>query len=267
MLAEIPAIYIVAALLFGLLIGSFLNVCIFRVPRDVSIVVPRSFCPECGIQLAWRDNIPLLSYLLLRGRCRRCRKPIGMRYPIVEVTTAVFFAIITARYGVTLIAFKWAVFESIMIVCFWTDLEERLLLDEFTLGGTVLGLILALLVKVPGPFGELLFSPLQLPLQSLLEAVTASLFLTMPLWLLGWFWSRMRKREALGFGDVKLLPVIASFLGLENGISALLIGSVSGVILGGSYIFLAKKKAGSYELPLGSFFCAGAALIPLLIRS
>ena len=90
------------AALAGLLIGSFLNVCIYRVPRDVSVVRPRSFCPECGKPVAWYDNIPLLSYAFLKGRCRECAKPIGIRYPLVELTTAIFFAVVVARYGWTL---------------------------------------------------------------------------------------------------------------------------------------------------------------------
>ena len=103
---------------FGLLFGSFLNVCIYRIPRDLSVVLPRSFCPECGYSIAAHDNIPLLSYALLGGRCRACRQAIGWRYPTVEFTTAVLFALVAWRYGWTLAALKWAIFESLMVALF-----------------------------------------------------------------------------------------------------------------------------------------------------
>ncbi len=144
------------AALTGLLIGSFLNVCIYRVPSDLSVIAPRSFCPECGKPVAWYDNIPLLSYALLKGRCRECGKSIGWRYPLVELMTAVFFATSVARYGWNLNGLKWCLFEGIMIVLFWVDLEERILPDEFTLGGSVAGLVFAFFTKVPGVLGELL---------------------------------------------------------------------------------------------------------------
>jgi leader peptidase (prepilin peptidase)/N-methyltransferase len=259
-------LYELLAALFGLLIGSFLNVCIYRLPRDLSVVSPRSFCPACGEQIAWLDNIPLVSYALLRARCRRCSEPIAVRYPLVELITAVFFALVVARYGATLPALKWCLFEAMMVALFVTDMEERILPDEFTLGGGVLGLLFAFFVRVRGALSEL-FLPTARPLvQSVFEAVVAAVILTVPIWLLSVFWGRVRKREMLGLGDVKLLPMLGLFLGLEQGISALLIGSVSGVVLGGGFIFFTRQKASSYELPLGSFFCLGGALIPLLTR-
>ncbi|MBV9265095.1 MAG: prepilin peptidase, partial [Acidobacteriaceae bacterium] len=114
--------YAAAAAIFGLLIGSFLNVCIYRVPRDLSIVFPRSFCPECGTPIAWYDNVPLLSFLLLGGRCRKCRNTIGLRYPAVEFTTGILLASVAVVYGWSGAALKWAVFECIAVVLFWTDI-------------------------------------------------------------------------------------------------------------------------------------------------
>jgi len=264
--AEPLILYELLAALFGLLIGSFLNVCIYRLPRDLSVVSPRSFCPACGEPIAWRDNIPLLSFALLRARCRQCGEPIAIRYPLVELATAVFFASMVARYGPTLAALKWCLFEAIMVALFVTDMEERILPDEFTLGGAVLGLLFAFFVRVRGVLSEL-FLPTARPfVQSVFEAVLAAIILTLPIWLLAILWSRLRKREMLGLGDVKLLLMLGLFLGLEQGISALLIGSVSGVLFGGGFIFLTKQKAASYELPLGSFFCLGGALVPLLAR-
>ena len=254
------------AALFGLLIGSFLNVCIYRIVRDQSVVMPRSYCPSCGENIAWFDNVPVLSYILLGGKCRHCQMPISIRYPIVEVLTALVFALVGARYGMHLASVKWFVFEALLIALCFIDLEDRLLPDELTIGGTLAGLVIAAFVPVLGTLSEL-FLPRARPLvQSMFEVVLSSLLLTLPIWGLAAFWSRLRGREMLGMGDVKLLPLIGVFLGLESGISALLIGSVSGVLIGGGYIFLMKKKAGSYELPLGTFFCLGAGVVPLLYK-
>jgi len=257
---------ILVAALAGLLIGSFLNVCIYRVPRDLSIVRPRSFCPECGKPVAWYDNIPVVSFALLKGRCRSCGKAIGIRYPLVELTTAALFTATLARFGWSLNGLKWCLFEAIMTVLFWVDLEERILPDEFTLGGSALGLLFAFFTKVPGDLGVLLLPSAGVRAQSLFEALAGAFVLTAPLAAVGFVWGRVTRREALGMGDVKLLPCIGLFLGLEAGIQTLLIGSLSAAVLGGMYILITKKKAREYPLPLGSFYCGAAALVPVLMQ-
>ena len=259
-------VFVAFAALTGLLIGSFLNVCIYRVPRDLSVVAPRSFCPECGKPVAWFDNIPIVSYLRLHGRCRDCGKHIGIRYPLVEAITALLFAATVARYGWNLNAFKWCLFEAIMTVLFWVDLEERILPDEFTLGGGVLGLVFAFFTKVPGELGALLLSNASLRNQSLCEALAGAFVLTLPLAAVGLIWGRVTKREVLGLGDVKLLPCIGLFLGIQAGIMTLLYGSLIGIVAGGVYIFSMKKKAREYALPLGSFYCAASALAPFFLK-
>ncbi len=259
-------LYTIAAALAGLLIGSFLNVCIYRVPRDLSVVRPRSFCPECGKPIAWYDNIPVVSFALLKGRCRNCGKAIGLRYLLVELTTAALFAATVARFGWSLNGLKWCLFEAIMTVLFWVDLEERILPDEFTLGGSALGLLFAFFTKVPGDLGVLLLPSLGTRGQSLFEALAGALVLTVPLAAIGFIWGRVTKREVLGMGDVKLVPCIGLFLGLEAGIQTLLIGSLAAVALGGMYIFITKKKAREYPLPLGSFYCGAAAIVPVLMK-
>ncbi len=259
-----PVLFPVVVALFGLLVGSFLNVCIYRIPRDLSVVAPRSFCTECGTQIAWYDNVPLVSYGILRGRCRHCGKAIRLRYPGVEILTAFLLAAAAVRYGWTLAALKWMIFEAIMVVLFWTDFEEQILPDEFTLGGALLGFIIAIFVRVPSIFGELFF-PLWKPAwQSLLDATLGGVILSGPIWLLGAIYVRARKREGLGLGDVKLLLLMGVFLGAENGLRALLIGTVAGSVIGLIYVFWARKRFSDTELPFGSFLCAGAALVPLL---
>ena len=262
--AEYVAYYVAAAGLFGLLLGSFLNVCIYRLPRDLSVVAPRSFCPECGAPVAWYDNVPLWSYAMLRGRCRHCTKRIGRRYPLVELTTAALFAIVAVRYGWTLPALKWMLFEAILVALFWTDFEEQILPDEFTIGGTLIGVIFAAFVKVPGVFGDLFFPQWKPIARSFFNAALGAAMLSGPLWLLGEAYARLRKREGLGFGDVKLMLLFGVFLGLENGLKALLIGAIGGSIFGIIYLFATHRKAAETALPFGSFLCAGAALVPLI---
>ncbi len=136
-------IEVVFAFLFGLLIGSFLNVCIYRMPRDLSVVRPRSFCPACERQISWYDNFPILSFVLLRGRCRHCQESIPIRYPLVELATALLFSWAVFAMGVSAEAGKVCVFGAILIALVVTDLEERILPDEFTIGGIIVGLLFA----------------------------------------------------------------------------------------------------------------------------
>src|SRR5271170_5409887 len=150
-------IEIALAFLAGLLIGSFLNVCVFRLPRDLSVLKPaRSFCPSCEQTIAWYDNIPVLSYILLRAKCRRCGAHIPLRYALVELATAIAFGACVAVFGVSLSGLKYALFSAIMITLIATDFEERILPDEFTVGGAVLGLIAAWFVPLRGEFALLL---------------------------------------------------------------------------------------------------------------
>src|ERR1700736_976302 len=122
----------VLAFLAGLLIGSFLNVCVYRLPRDLSVAHPRSYCPGCEKPIAWYDNIPVVSYMMLGGRCRHCRERIPVRYPLVELATAGAFALCVGKLGLSLAAFKYALFSAIMIALIATDIEARILPDEFT---------------------------------------------------------------------------------------------------------------------------------------
>ena len=251
----------------GLLIGSFLNVCIYRIPRDISVVAPRSFCPECGVQIPWFANIPVLSFLSLGGKCRTCRKPIGWRYPAVELATAILFAWTAVVYGVSPASLKWAIFEAILIVLCVTDLEERMLPDELTLGGSAAGLVLAIFVPVPGFWGELFFPRAGTVAWSLLNAAIGACLLSIPVAVVAFLYKRVRRREGLGQGDIKLLIQMGIFLGTERGIWALLIAAVGGSVLGVLYIVVRRKSIATYELPFGSFLCVGAGLAPLIMRA
>jgi leader peptidase (prepilin peptidase)/N-methyltransferase len=266
-LAELPPLFVLSlAALLGLVIGSFLNVCIFRIPRDLSVVRPRSFCPSCEAPIAWYDNIPLLSFVLLRGRCRNCSEPIGASYLLVEVITAATFVAVVSTYGVSLPAAKWIIFECLLIILFWTDWQERILPDEFTLGGSALGLVLAFVVYVPGLVGEILLKERGWRATSVSNAVLGALFASLPIWLLGFLYEKVRGREGLGFGDVKLLLLIGMFLGPENALSALTLGATGGAVFGIAQLLIRRQDGWNYALPFGSFLSAAAYLIPLFSR-
>ncbi len=253
------------AFLAGLLAGSFLNVCIHRLPRDLSVVRPRSGCPACGHMIAWYDNIPLVSYLLLRGHCRGCGAAIGIRYPVVELLTAILFALSVLGFGLSLLALKYALFGALAVGLTFADLETRILPDEMTLGGLAAGLFFSLAVPFSdGPAHLILPRTLHWRLLGLGEAVFAVLVTAGALWLVGRIYFRLRKREGLGLGDVKMVAMIGSFLGLQPTLLALIIGSVLGSVVGLIYIFATRKDASSYELPFGTFLGAAALLVAWL---
>jgi len=256
--------------LFGLLIGSFLNVCIYRFPRDLSVVRPRSFCPECEKTIAWYDNVPLLSYALLKSRCRDCGVPIPWRYPIVEALTGILFFSFTAVLGPTLAAFKFCLLSALLVGMIFADLEERILPDEFTLGGLVAGLALSWAVPVvptSGSVAGLILSVARIPAGphgvSVAESVLAAVIPSGFLWLTGFVFQKLRHKEGLGFGDVKMVAAIGAFVGLPNTLLTLIVGSILGSVLGILYVVITKKDYSSYELPFGSFLGAAAILVSL----
>jgi leader peptidase (prepilin peptidase) / N-methyltransferase len=253
---------ILIGVLFGLLIGSFLNVCIYRMPRDLSVVRPRSHCPQCEKQISWYDNIPVLSYILLGARCRHCKVRIPFRYPLVELLTAASFAIVAHAYGLTPAALKGCLYSSLLIGLIFADFEQLILPDEFTIGGTLAGVLLAAFVPLPGFLMQVLLPSSTDPrLVSVAESVFAAVFCSFALWGIGELYYRVRKREGLGFGDVKMVAMIGAFQGLQGTLLTLVMGSVLGSVLGLAFILLSRKDASSYELPFGSFLGAAALAV------
>jgi len=248
------------AFLFGLLIGSFLNVCIYRWPRDLSVVRPRSHCPRCQAMIAWYDNVPLVSYVLLGGRCRHCKQIISVRYPIVELMTAALFFNFIYAQGVTAVGIKNCVMSALLVGLMFSDLEERILPDELTKGGIVLGLIFAIFTPVPDNIAQtvlwLMGAQLKGIAASLVEAVFGAAIPAFFLWAGGALYEKVRHKEGLGFGDVKLIAMMGAFLGLRGALTVLIMGSVAGSLLGYLYIKITRKNASTYELPFGSFLCA-----------
>ena len=254
---------------FGLLIGSFLNVCIYRWPRDLSVVRPRSACPECEQLIAWYDNVPVLSFLLLRGGCRKCHARIHWRYPLVELLTALAFAFWVHHSGLTLIAVKYCVFSAILIALVFTDLDTLILPDEFTIGGFFIGLVFAFFAPVPDSTFRLaasLFGWLPGARGAALgEALLGALLPAGALWLLGWIFEKVRHKEGLGLGDVKMLAMVGAFLGIQGALLTIGVGAFAGTIIGLAFIKLTGKDPSSYPLPLGSFLGVAALIVSIFL--
>ncbi|MBI4462071.1 MAG: prepilin peptidase [Acidobacteria bacterium] len=242
--------------LFGLTVGSFLNVCIHRLPRGESVVRPRSRCPNCQAPIAAYDNIPLISYLLLQGRCRHCHAHIAWFYPVVELATATLLLALYSGYGFSPLALKYAVLALALLVLIVTDLRDRILPDRLTYPVLIAGLLLALWVPVGDGTTErlarLLVVEFPWRLLSLGDALLGGAVWAGVLYGVGAAFYRVRKVEGLGFGDVKMVGLLGVYFGLKLTLVAVLLACVLGILLGGGYMLLRGKDA-RYELPFGSF--------------
>jgi leader peptidase (prepilin peptidase)/N-methyltransferase len=229
----------------GLAVGSFLNVCIHRLPRQQSLNSPPSRCPHCDYQLRWFDNIPLVSYAMLGGRCRKCRTRISIRYPIVELVTMGLFVVHGAVFGWSALLIPRLVFACAMVVLFAIDLEHHLLPNAITLPGVAVGLI-ASTVLPPG----------------IIDALVGVLLGGGVLWLIGEAYFRFSGHEGMGGGDVKMLAMIGAFLGWKLVLVTLVLSSVVGSGIG--LIVIAIRKGGmKYALPYGTFLALGALVASL----
>lgn len=256
---------IALAFAFGLLAGSFLNVCIHRWPREQSVISPRSRCTKCSGGIAWYDNIPLLSYLLLLGRCRRCDQAIPWRYPLVEFLTAATLALVAATHGFGLEAARAALLASMLIVLFFTDLERMKLPDEVTIGGIVSGITFSVFVPLPSGVADVgfLIAGGHPPawLLSLTESLAGAILFGSSLYLIGEAYYRLRGIDGLGLGDVKLVAMIAAFLGTSEALLVLLLGCLLATVVG--CVSVAVKRAHwRTPLPFGSYL-SGAALVTI----
>jgi leader peptidase (prepilin peptidase)/N-methyltransferase len=250
-----------AVFIFGLCVGSFLNVCIHRLPKGESVVTPRSRCPGCGKPIAAWDNIPLVSWLLLRGRCRNCRAPISVQYPLVELVTGLAVLMVYIRFDVSAEGLKALLLACGLIVLIVTDLRTRLLPDRITFPGMAVGLLFALWIPVGDGLAALLGRWLDVVLPSLVlslgDALLGAALGAGILFGLGELWYRLRSVEAMGLGDVTMMAMVGLFLGPKLTMLTLLLGSLGGSILGSLFILLARKDT-RYELPFGTFLGAGA---------
>lgn len=228
---------------FGALVGSFLNVCIFRLPRGESIAWPGSHCPSCAHAIGFYDNIPLLSYLWLGGRCRACRTPISIRYPLVEAVNALGYLAIVWYFGPTWTAALYALLFSALVVVTGTDLSHKIIPNVITLPGMVVGLLGAATVLPVGVINSVV-------------GLTVGGGL---LWLLAWLSPYLFGKEGMGGGDIKLLAMVGAFLGWKPALLTIMIGSLTGSIIGISLIALRITKRDDY-IPFGPFLVLGALL-------
>ena len=277
--------------LFGIVIGSFLNVCITRIPEEHSIVRPGSHCPRCKTPIKPYDNVPILSWILLRGKCRACSLPISSMYPIIEMLTGLLFVASYLNYGVTQETFKCLLFSCLMIVLTVTDLRVRLLPDAVTWPGFGAGLVFS--AFLPPDDGTALLLFWRLPyfahrdmVFGLLSAALGAAFGSLLLWGTGAAYKYLRGRDGLGLGDVKMMAMVGAFLGLRATFLTILagtflgsligIGMVSSLYAGGWKRRLAERAsrrglggvsslrwaiASQYQLPLGTFLGTAALLV------
>jgi leader peptidase (prepilin peptidase) / N-methyltransferase len=230
------------AVVLGAIVGSFLNVCIYRLPRGMSIVLPASACPNCRRTLAWFENVPVLGYLVLGGRCRSCRAPIGIRYPIVEIVTALMFGAAWWYYGPGVLLVSRVLFGCALIVLFAIDLEHHLLPNVITLPGIVVGLLFSFFTEpgwIASAIGVLVGGGV--------------------LFLVAEGYYRIRHEEGLGMGDVKMLAMVGAFVGWQLTLLTLMMASLSGAIIGVALI-VTRRGGMKYALPFGTFLALGAAV-------
>ena len=242
------ALGIGSAALLGAIFGSFLNVLIYRLPLHQPVGMARSQCRSCGHQIAWYDNLPILSFLLLRGRCRACHAPFSARYPFVEALTALLAAALFARDGLDIALIGSFYFGCSLIVLTYIDLDHRLLPDRITLPGIVVGLVLSVVVPRGGD-----------RLASLESAVLGVLLGGGILWLVAWSYEKATGREGMGGGDVKLLAMIGAFLGWKGVLLTLLLSSLIGSMIGVT-VMLARGGNTRLAIPFGPFLAIGALI-------
>jgi len=240
---------LICAFVYGLAFGSFLNVCIYRLPRELSVVRPASACPKCNTKIKWYDNIPVVSWLLLRGRCRACKAPISSRYLIVELLTGALFVLSFVMFGVSLAALKFCVLSFLLLGLIFTDADMKLLPDKLTLPGLASGLAFSLWVPVDGVVERLLVgvdipltAEVAVPIISLLNSVLGAVVGAGFIWVAGEAYRRVRGVEGMGFGDVKLMAMVGAFVGVKLTLLTLMIGSMSGALAGGVAILVVYRK-------------------------
>ena len=259
-------IYIISGV-FGAIIGSFLNVVIHRVPREESIVFPNSRCPSCGAVIAFYDNIPVLSYVVLGGRCRGCSIRISPRYPAVELLTAILFVVVTWHDGPGIGLPFDLVFTTAIIALVFIDAEHMILPNVITYPGIVFAVLariaIPLLTGTPH-FDDVpslmhgTFSGLPIWAVSLVGAFLGALIGGGSLWLMGWTWEKLRGIEAMGLGDVKMMFMVGAYLGWRLTILTIFVGVLSGSLIG--IVLMARQRQRDMQmlLPFGVFLGLGS---------
>jgi leader peptidase (prepilin peptidase)/N-methyltransferase len=234
---------VVTGVLFGAIIGSFLNVVILRLPEGRSLVRPRSRCPGCGAPVVWYDNVPIVSYAWLGGRCRACRERISARYPLVEGLTAALFGYSVHRFELTIDLAAALVLLSALVAITFIDLDHRIIPNEISLPGVPVGLVLGSLRPAVGP----------------LDAILGALLGGGVLFVIAYGYEKLRRREGMGMGDVKLLALIGAFLGWHGVLVTLLVSSTAGSLVGLAAM-IRRRETLQLAIPFGPFLALGAAV-------
>ena len=243
---------VIASLTFiiGLAFGSFLNVCVYRLPLGMSVVTPRSACPKCKQGIALYDNVPILSWLILRGRCRHCKAPVSPRYLVIELLTGILFLACYWFFGPNLATLKYCTFGFITLGLIFTDAETKLLPDKLTLPGLALGIVFSLIVPVSDLASQFLPGMVQMPfsagvsmrilslIDSLLGAAVGASFI----YGAGAIYLRWRGMEGMGFGDVKLMAMVGAFLGIKLTVFTIFTASLAGSLFGLATVFVVWLK-------------------------
>lgn len=232
--------------IFGVLWGSFANVVIFRLPQGKSVVVPRSACPKCSTLIAWYDNVPILSWLLLRGKCRKCKATISWRYPLVEFIMGLLFCLAFIKVGWSWLLLEYLVFFFGLVTVSFIDFDHMILPDRFTLSGIVIGLIGAAL------------NPEREFLSALLGVLLGGGFL----WAVAYLYLVLRKQDGMGGGDIKLLGWIGAVLGVKSIPFVILFSSITGSIVGIAWSFKVKQGMKT-SIPFGPYLALAAIVYAL----
>jgi leader peptidase (prepilin peptidase) / N-methyltransferase len=252
--------------ILGLVIGSFLNVCIYRIPRGESIVLPRSHCTQCGKEIPAYDNIPLLAYLWLAGKCRFCKKPISMQYPLVELLTGLIFVACALKWDFAPATYLNALFLSLILVLIFIDYHHQILPNVITVPGTLVGIVFSFM-QAPQFYGD----SISLSLASILDAsnpagilpwvgsLMGAMIAAGGLFLVAFLYQLARKRQGLGMGDVKMMALVGAFLGWRLAFLTIFIGSFAGSIIG-LLLILFRGKTMQTKLAFGTFLGMGALL-------
>ena len=227
--------------ILGLIVGSFSNVCIYRIPRNESIIYPASHCPKCRSNISPKDNIPLLSYILLKGRCRNCKSKISIQYPIVELLTGLIYLIIYLTYGLSVQTLIYIILSSALIIIAFIDLNEQIVPDVISLPGIVIGFIISFFI----PYISFINSALGI-------LVGGGIIL-----IIGLAGSLIFKKEAMGGGDVKLAAMLGAFLGWRYIVISLFLGFFLGA-LAGIFLIISKIKSREDTVPFGPFIVLGS---------
>lgn len=239
--------YLLTIFILGLCLGSFANVLIYRLPRNLSIFKPRSFCPKCNTSIKWYHNIPVISYILLSGKCKYCREKISIQYPIVEILNAIFFTFLWVKSLNKLNFIIYSIFVFYLIVISFIDFEHKIIPDILSISLALIGLILS-------PFNTALAEKLSVRILYSLFGLTFGLIVFL---LISYIGKKLFKKEALGEGDIKLAMGLGSFLGPQKLIFSLFIGSLAGTLVSLLLIYILKKKAWGEYIPFGPFLSFG----------